>query len=110
MKAIQFTIDEALLRRVDQDDEVKKKGRSAFLRAAIEDRLRRKRRRAIQDAYRRGYGAAPPADDEFETDPEVLGWPGRQADLFRYVGSVPPRKMAELCRALAVASGCTSRY
>lgn len=30
----------------------------------------------------------------------------RQADLRRYVGTVSADKMAEVCRALAVASGC----
>jgi metal-responsive CopG/Arc/MetJ family transcriptional regulator len=75
MKAIQFTIDEALLRRVDADLEVKTKGRSAFLRAAIEARLRTKRARDIGNAYRRGYRASPPKNDEFQVDPGVTAWP-----------------------------------
>ena len=75
MKAIQFTIDEALLRRVDADREAKEIGRSAFLRRAIAAYLRQKRARNIRDAYRRGYGAAPPAEGEFETAGEALAWP-----------------------------------
>jgi predicted transcriptional regulator len=65
MKAIQFTIDEDLLRRIDRLPEVKEQGRSAFLRLAIEDYLARKRAQAIRDAYRRGYQKSPPAPDEF---------------------------------------------
>jgi len=75
MKAIQFTIDPALLRRVDADQEVKARGRSAFLRAAIEDRLRKKRTKEIRDAYRRGYRAAPVVPDEFRSDEGALAWP-----------------------------------
>jgi mRNA interferase MazF len=30
----------------------------------------------------------------------------RRAELRTFVGSVAPRKMAEVCRALAIASGC----
>jgi metal-responsive CopG/Arc/MetJ family transcriptional regulator len=75
MKAIQFTIDDALLRRVDADREAKKIGRSAFLRKAIAAYLRQKRAKDIRQAYRRGYGAAPAAADEFETAEEALVWP-----------------------------------
>ena len=75
MRAIQFTIDEDLLRRVDADPEVKTKGRSAFLRAAIEERLRTKRARDIGTAYRRGYRAAPPSDGEFRVDAGATAWP-----------------------------------
>lgn len=64
-KAIQFTIDEALLRQVDRDPEVKRAGRSAFLRAAIRDYLGRRREGAIAAAYRRGYGQTPVTADEF---------------------------------------------
>jgi mRNA-degrading endonuclease toxin of MazEF toxin-antitoxin module len=30
----------------------------------------------------------------------------RQADLHQYVGSLPPPKLAAVCRALAIAHGC----
>ena len=75
MKAVQFTIDEALLRRVDADPEAKKLGRSAFLRRAIEEHLARKRSREIRTAYRRGYGKSPPGVGEFEVSEESLAWP-----------------------------------
>jgi hypothetical protein len=75
MKAIQFTVDEDLLRRMDADPEVKAKGRSAFLRRAIAEYLQRKREAAIREAYRRGYGGDPPADGEFDVAPERWVWP-----------------------------------
>jgi len=55
MKAVQITLDERLLAELDADDEVKRDGRSAVLRRAALEYLRRKRRQSIKDAYRRGY-------------------------------------------------------
>jgi metal-responsive CopG/Arc/MetJ family transcriptional regulator len=75
MKAIQFTLDEALLKRVDADPEVKASGRSAFLRKAIEEYLKHRRERSIRDAYRRGYRGKPVQPEEFETTREALVWP-----------------------------------
>ncbi len=63
MKAIQITFDERLLDRLDKDDEVKRKGRSAVIRRAVSDYLRKKRRAAVADAYRRGYTKHPPELD-----------------------------------------------
>ena len=67
MKAIQVTIEERLLKRLDADDEVKRDGRSAVLRRAVTEYLRKKRRGAIADAYRRGYGVPPSESD-------LTGW------------------------------------
>jgi len=62
MKAIQVTLDEPLLSALDADDEVRRDGRSAVLRRAAAEYLRRKQRQSIADAYRRGYGGAPDAE------------------------------------------------
>lgn len=75
MKAIQFTIDEELLRRIDRLPEVRKHGRSAFLRRAAEESLRRRRQRDIREAYRRGYGAQPVTDEELGLPPDARAWP-----------------------------------
>ena len=56
MKAIQVTLDERLLERLDADEEVKRDGRSAVMRRAVFDYLRRKRRSAVAEAYGRAYG------------------------------------------------------
>lgn len=75
MKAVQFTIDEDLLRRIDRLPEVREHGRSAFLRRAAEASLKERRKREIRDAYRRGYGDKPVTDEEFGLPPNARAWP-----------------------------------
>jgi metal-responsive CopG/Arc/MetJ family transcriptional regulator len=60
MKVIQISFDEKLLARLDKDPEVRRDGRSAVLRRAAFDYLRRKRRSEISEAYRRAYGGGAP--------------------------------------------------
>ena len=67
MKAIQITFDEGLLETLDRDEEVQQNGRSAVIRRAVTDYLRKKHREAIAAAYQRGYGKHP-------TDPDLNGW------------------------------------
>jgi metal-responsive CopG/Arc/MetJ family transcriptional regulator len=69
MKAIQITVDEALLARLDADPEVQQAGRSAVFRRAVEAYLRQRRAREVKEAYRRAYrGGGPGA--------ELGGWSG----------------------------------
>jgi metal-responsive CopG/Arc/MetJ family transcriptional regulator len=63
VKAIQITFDERLLEKLDNDEEVKQKGRSAVIRRAVADYLRKKRRATIAEAYRRAYGKQPAESD-----------------------------------------------
>ena len=63
MKAIQVTLDEALLARLDADAEVRRDGRSAVLRRAADEYLRRRRKRAIAEQYTRAYGEGALADE-----------------------------------------------
>jgi metal-responsive CopG/Arc/MetJ family transcriptional regulator len=70
MKPIQVMFDEALLRRLDADEEVRESGRSAVLRRAASDYLRRRRIKKTADAYRRAYG-----DKRAGLDLEWRGWP-----------------------------------
>jgi len=68
MKAIQITIDDGLLARLDRDPEAKQFGRSAVFRRAAEAYLRRRQKTRIAEAYRRAYGrrgAAPELEDWF---------------------------------------------
>jgi metal-responsive CopG/Arc/MetJ family transcriptional regulator len=65
MKAIQVTFDEHVLSLLDADPEVKKMGRSAVLRQAALEYLRKKRKQSIAAAYRRGYA---------EGVRELAGW------------------------------------
>ena len=48
MKSVQITLDEALLARLDQDDEVKRDGRSAVLRRAADLYLRQRNARDVR--------------------------------------------------------------
>jgi metal-responsive CopG/Arc/MetJ family transcriptional regulator len=68
MKAIQITVDDDLLGRLDADPEVKAEGRSAVFRRAVEAYLQQRRRREIGEAYRRAYGGA------VGTTKELQGW------------------------------------
>lgn len=65
MKAIQITVDERLLARMDADPEVKREGRSAVFRRAVEAYLRQRRNDRIADAYRRGYARGSAVEQEF---------------------------------------------
>jgi hypothetical protein len=55
MKPVQVLFDEPLLRRLDADEEVRELGRSAVLRRAAAEYLRRRRVRKTAEAYRRAY-------------------------------------------------------
>jgi metal-responsive CopG/Arc/MetJ family transcriptional regulator len=77
MKPMQILIDEPLLRRLDADAEVKRDGRSAVLRRAVSDYLRRRRTRRIAESYRRGYGAGKGLGDEFAGWENEGSWPER---------------------------------
>jgi metal-responsive CopG/Arc/MetJ family transcriptional regulator len=67
MKAIQVTMDEGLLLALDAEEEVQRDGRSAVLRRAVADYLRRRRGQRIDEQYRRAYARG-------SADPELEGW------------------------------------
>jgi len=69
--------DETLLKRLDADAEVRKVGRSAVLRRAAAEYLRRSRARKIAEAYRRAYGASGGLGDEFAGWEHEGSWPER---------------------------------
>jgi metal-responsive CopG/Arc/MetJ family transcriptional regulator len=77
MKAIQVTLDEALLARLDADEEVQRDGRSAVLRRAADEYLRRRRKRTIAEQYARAYGANPNLGAEFSGWEDEGAWPER---------------------------------
>ena len=49
MKAIQITFDERLLARLDATEEAQRDGRSAVMRRAVDEYLRRRRRYTIAE-------------------------------------------------------------
>ena len=74
MKAIQITFDEQLLEKLDGDAEVKQLGRSAVIRRAVAEYLRKRRRATIAEAYRRAYGKQP-AESDFSGWADEGVWP-----------------------------------
>jgi predicted transcriptional regulator len=75
MKPIQVMMDDALLRRFDADEEVKRHGRSAVLRRAMADYLKRRRAAAVSTAYKRAYGGRQGPDRELEGWTDEGAWP-----------------------------------
>lgn len=75
MKAIQITVDDRLLAQLDADPEVKRLGRSAVFRRAVEVYLARRRKSSIADAYRRAYGGDADPGGELEGWSEEGVWP-----------------------------------
>jgi metal-responsive CopG/Arc/MetJ family transcriptional regulator len=75
MKPIQVLFDEPLLRRLDADEEVRKSGRSAVLRRAAAEYLRKRRVRTTAEAYRRAYTKNRNPGDELRGWPDEGAWP-----------------------------------
>lgn len=75
MKAIQISFDEDLLEELDETEEVKREGRSAVLRRAVEEYLERRRKRSIAEQYRRAYGEKGGLGEEFEGWEDQGQWP-----------------------------------
>jgi len=77
MKAVQVTLDDDLLARLDADEDVQREGRSAVLRRAADEYLRRRRKRAIASQYAKAYGASPDLGAEFSGWEDEGTWPAR---------------------------------
>ena len=73
MKPVQIMMDEDLLRALDAEPEVRELGRSAVFRRMVRGYLRRRRKRAIAEAYRRAYADPGGLGAEFD------GWEGEGA-------------------------------
>ena len=73
MKAIRVTFDEALLDRLNHSSEAQERGRSAILREAVADYLKRKDAEDITRRYQVGYRDTAKLNDELE------GWGGEGA-------------------------------
>jgi metal-responsive CopG/Arc/MetJ family transcriptional regulator len=75
-RPVQVSIDADLLRRIDADPEVREKGRSAFIREAVEHYFDVKERRELEASLRRAYEGQ--ADAVLDEVAELIGtqeWP-----------------------------------
>ena len=75
MKAIQVMFDEELLARLDADEEVKDKGRSAVLRRAATAYLEQRRRAVITGKYQEAYAGQEALGADFDGWEEEGEWP-----------------------------------
>jgi metal-responsive CopG/Arc/MetJ family transcriptional regulator len=75
MKTIQITMDEQLLSRLDEDEETLRDGRSTVIRRAVAEYLKRRRRAAIAEGYRKAYGKGEGPGSEFEGWAHEGTWP-----------------------------------
>ena len=66
MKTIQMTIDEHLLKRVDQITRQRKITRSAFIRDALESEINRQQTREKEAQHAEGYLHRPIKPGEFD--------------------------------------------
>lgn len=70
-------MDEDLLKRLDRDWEVRREGRSAVLRRAAAEYLRRSSARRVAAAYRKAYGAGSGLGSDFSGWEGEGTWPGK---------------------------------
>jgi metal-responsive CopG/Arc/MetJ family transcriptional regulator len=75
MKTIQITMDEELLAKLDRDLETQRDGRSAVLRRAAAEYLKRRRHRDIAAGYQKAYGNKPGLGNEFDGWENEGRWP-----------------------------------
>jgi metal-responsive CopG/Arc/MetJ family transcriptional regulator len=75
MKAIQVTLDDALLARLDADEEVQRDGRSAVLRRAADQYLRSRRKRAVAEQYAKAYRGGAALGAELSGWEDESAWP-----------------------------------
>lgn len=75
-RPVQVSIDDELLERIDRDPEAREKGRSAFIRSAVEVYLEAKQRQTVEAAIRRAYdGQADAMLDEVAELLDPQSWP-----------------------------------
>ncbi|MEX2443137.1 MAG: ribbon-helix-helix protein, CopG family [Alkalispirochaeta sp.] len=75
MKAVQVLFDEELLERLSENLEVKRDGRSEFVRRAVRTYLAQRERERISEGYRKAYAKTSDLDRELEEWSEEGRWP-----------------------------------
>ncbi len=75
MKPVQVMLDEDLLRRLSESDEVRERGRSEVVRRALDAYLRRKEAERIRSRYRRAYESTDTLNEELTGWTDEGEWP-----------------------------------
>lgn len=74
MKTIQMTIDEKLLKLVDKVTRSRRTTRSAFIRVALEEEIRRSFVREKEAQHAAGYAEKPVVPGEFDVWADEQDW------------------------------------
>ncbi len=75
MKAVEVMFDETLLSRLDDDQEVRRVGRSTLLRCLVVEYLNRRREAAIDAQYQKAYADGGGLGHEFDGWEDEAAWP-----------------------------------
>ena len=75
MKTIQVVLEEDLLREADREARRRKVNRSALLRIALREHLRRESMRQMEEAERLAYQRHPQESGEVEAWAKIAVWP-----------------------------------
>jgi metal-responsive CopG/Arc/MetJ family transcriptional regulator len=75
METIQVVLDTKLLKATDVAAKRQKLNRSALVRDALRQHLKRLRELELEEQDRRGYLAKPQREDEFRLWEEAAAWP-----------------------------------
>jgi metal-responsive CopG/Arc/MetJ family transcriptional regulator len=75
METIQVVLDTKLLRAADLAARRQKVNRSALIRHALQEHLKRLRELELEEQDRRGYMAQPQRKDEFRVWEDAAAWP-----------------------------------
>jgi len=74
-RSVQISLEEDLLDRIDEHPDVRKRGRSAFIRRALEVYLMYEKNKNIDLSYARGYGGeADRVAEEMAEMMEAQSW------------------------------------
>ena len=75
METVQIVLDEKLLRATDQAARRIKQNRSALVREALREHLRRLEVRSLEERDREGYSRLPQQRDEVQRWEAEAAWP-----------------------------------
>jgi metal-responsive CopG/Arc/MetJ family transcriptional regulator len=75
METVQIVLDKSLLRAADRAARLKKQNRSALVRDALREHLRRLGVAAQEERDRQGYAAHPQSQDEAVAWEQEAAWP-----------------------------------